>query len=107
MKDEIEKNYPLHSQEGKAKKAVCIAKFFIGNWTWYILEGNREDDDFIMFGIVINGMGNEYGYTSLNELENICVHGLFQVERDLYFEWQKLEDIDDLQLHDFLTQMTA
>jgi hypothetical protein len=54
----------------------------------------------------INGMSNEYGYTSLNELENIDVQG-FQVERDLHFERQKLENINNPQLHDFLIQMTA
>ena len=59
-----------------------------------------------MFGIALNGMGDEYGYVSLKELESVSVHG-FQVERDLYFERQKLENINDPQLHDFLTQMAA
>ena len=32
---------------------VCIAVFFIGNARWYILEGQRENDDFVLFGIVV------------------------------------------------------
>ena len=40
MKEEISKNYPLYSQDGKQENAICVAKFFIGNYTWYITEGN-------------------------------------------------------------------
>ena len=106
MKDEIEKKYPLYSQDGMGENATCVVKFFLFSWTWYILEGRREEDDFIMFGIVLNGMGDEYGYVSLKELESVSVHG-FQVERDSYFEIQKLLNINDPHLHDFLTQITV
>lgn len=40
------KNYPLYSQDGKKKDALCFAVFSIGNARWYILEGQRENDDF-------------------------------------------------------------
>lgn len=53
---ELEKamlDYPLYSQDSKKKDAVCIAVFFIGNARWYILEGQRENDDFVLFGIVV------------------------------------------------------
>ena len=96
-KEQISKTYPLYSQDGMAENAICIAKFFIGSWTWYILEGNFENGDFIMFGIVINGVGDEYGYVSLRELEGTNVRG-FQVERDLYFEKCPLKNISDEQL---------
>ena len=85
MKEQISNTYPLYSQDGKGKEAICITKFFIANWTWYILEGNFEKDDFMMYGIVINGISNEYGYVSLNEMESVNVHG-FEIERDRYFE---------------------
>ena len=104
MKERITKTYPLYSQDGKGKEAVCVAKFFIGNWTWYILEGNIQDDDFIMYGIVINGMDNEYGYVSLKEMESVNVHG-FEIERDRYFEKKPLKDIDDEQLNTLLSSI--
>lgn len=104
MKEMIIKDYPLYSQDGKGKDAICIAKFFIGNWTWYVLEGNNENDDFILYAIVINGMYDEYGYVSLNELESLNVRG-FQVERDLHFEKQPLKDINDKQLQAFLNSI--
>lgn len=101
MKEEISKSYPLYSQDEKGENAMCIAKFFIGSWTWYITEGNFEGDDFIMYGIIINGTGDEYGYVSLNEMESINIRG-FQIERDLYFKNQPLKDIKDSQLKSFL-----
>ena len=104
LKEQISKDYPLYSQDGKAEDAVCVAKMFLANWTWYIMEGNFEDDDFIMYGIVINGISNEYGYVSLRDLESINVKG-FEVERDLYFEKRPLKDIDDKQLQTFLRNL--
>ena len=104
MKERISRDYPLYSQDGKGKEAICVAKFFIGNWTWYILEGNIQDDDFIMYGIVINDIDNEYGYVSLKEMESIIVHG-FEIERDRYFEKKPLKDIDDEQLNTLLSSI--
>ncbi|MFQ9809665.1 MAG: hypothetical protein ACLRYB_08780 [Segatella copri] len=68
---ELEKamqDYPLYSQDSKKKDAVCIAVFFIGNARWYILEGQRENDDFVLFGIVVGLAETEYSYISANEM---------------------------------------
>lgn len=104
MKEQISNTYPLYSQDGKGKEAICIAKFFIANWTWYILEGNFEKDDFMMYGVVINGISNEYGYVSLNEMESVNVHG-FEIERDRYFEKKPLKAINDKQLQTLLSSI--
>lgn len=40
---------------------------FIGNARWYILEGQRENDDFVLFGIVVGLAETEYSYISANE----------------------------------------
>ena len=61
-------NYPLYSQDGNGKFAKCISILHIGNIRWYILEGQKEGDDFIMFGIACGMVETEYGYISLNEL---------------------------------------
>ena len=37
------KSYPLYSQDGKGKDAVCVAIFFIGHVRWFVLEGQPED----------------------------------------------------------------
>ena len=102
MKEEISKNYPLYSQDGKQESAICVAKFFIGNYTWYITEGNYEDGDFIMFGIFANGDEHEYGYVSLKEMESVNVKG-FEIERDLHFDRQPLKEIKDSSLQNYLS----
>lgn len=65
--------FPLYSQDGKGKEAICRAIFALGSIRWFILEGNKEGDDTIMFGIVIGLLEDEYGYISLNELSDIEV----------------------------------
>lgn len=71
---ELEKamqDYPLYSQDSKKKDAVCIAVFFIGNARWYILEGQQENDDFVLFGIVVGLAETEYSYISANEMASV------------------------------------
>ena len=45
--EEILKSYPLYSQDGKGKDAVCVAIFFIGHVRWFVLEGQPEGNDTI------------------------------------------------------------
>ena len=63
--------FPLYSQDGKGKEAICRAIFAIGSARWFILEGEREGDDTIMFAIVTGLIEDEYGYVSLNELSEV------------------------------------
>lgn len=65
------KGFPLYSQNGKGKEAVCRAVFILGSARWFILEGEAEGNDTILFGIVIGLMEDEYGYISLNELSEV------------------------------------
>lgn len=113
QKANIATKYPIKSQDSKERNAICVAKFFLGSWTWYILEGEIENDgDFLMFGIVINGMGDEYGYVSFNELEKIEIKvktpfGILplKVERDIYMKPCPLDKIHDHQLQQFLNRL--
>ena len=81
---EIESKYPLGSQDGKNGNAICVAKFFLGNYTWYIIEGSYEDDDFMMFGVVVTDTDAEFSYISYNELQSLRMYGYMCVERDRY-----------------------
>lgn len=40
--EEALEGYPLYSQDGKGKEAVCRAIFALGAVRWFILEGERE-----------------------------------------------------------------
>jgi len=83
---EIEKKLPkLYSQE-KVSNPKIIVKFFhpLSSWTWYTVEGDRQEDgDWLFFGLV-DGFERELGYFTLRQLEEVKVKGL-GIERDMYF----------------------
>lgn len=71
------------------------AKLFTpdSSWSWFILEGQeQEDGDFLMFAWVI-GLERELGYVSLRELENVRGPLGLPVERDLFFKPRLLREV--------------
>ena len=105
-------SYPLYSQDGKGKEAICIAIFSIGYIRWFILEGQEEGNDTILFGIVCGMHETEYGYISVNEMEQIKVNGskygvdkTFQIKPQQGFNPVKIKNIKDKELQDFLNKM--
>ena len=86
----LEKTLPplYETEKATEKKKFVYAKFFTPYtfWTWFVLEGSRQEDgDFLFFGLV-DGLEKEYGYFSLNELESVGISNpLHCIERDLYF----------------------
>lgn len=105
------KDYPLYSQDSKKKDALCIAVFFIGNARWYILEGQREYDDFVLFGIIVGLAETEYGYISANEMASVALDaskyglGAIMVEQEKAFQPCKLSAIQDGELQSFLNRL--
>lgn len=102
--------FPLYSQDGKGRKATCIAVFKLGNARWYILEGDKEGEDVIMFAAVIGLIEDEYGYVSLKELSDIELdltsqgYGKWRVSQLSDFKPIELKDIQDKRLQDFLAR---
>ena len=105
------KDYPLYSQDGKKKDAMCIAVFHIGNIRWYVLEGQKEGNDFILYGVVFGLIDNEYGYVSLNEMADLTIDaskyglGVLKVEQVEEFKACRLTEIGDADLQAFLSRM--
>lgn len=78
--------FPLYSQESKGKDAIVAVKFFspYTGWTWYVLEAEKQENDYLFFGYV-SGVEDEYGYFSLSGLESLKTRmGVQLVERDAY-----------------------
>ena len=102
--------YPLYSQDGKGKEAVCCAIFALGAVRWFILEGEREGNDTILFGIVVGLAEDEYGYISLNELSEIELDltaqglGKLQVRQQENFTPTPLKYLQDFRLQQFLAK---
>ena len=86
---------PLYSQEQKGDDARVIAKFFnpCGRGTWYVLEGEKQDNgDWLFFGIS-EIYEREYGYFTLSELEGVRLPFGLTIERDKYFKPCKVKDL--------------
>jgi len=87
---------PLYSTENQ-EDPVAVIKYFTpdSNWTFYILEGCKEEDgDYRFFSKVISPMlpEGELGYITLNELKKVRGPLGLPIERDLYFTPKKLSE---------------
>ena len=95
-KEIIKKLPALRSTDGiphDKRKVIC--KFFhpMSSYTWYCLEGEKnEDGDWEFFGLV-RGHEKELGYFTLSQLESVRVRGL-GIERDMYFGDYTLADVE-------------
>jgi hypothetical protein len=87
--NKMPKIYSTDSIPLSEKDVIC--KFFnpCGIGTWYVLEGEVQDEDFIFFGLV-DLHEKELGYFSLNELQSIRLPFGLKIERDLHFSKTKL-----------------
>ena len=98
MPDSIRKRLPkLYSTEkGLIGDKVAYARYFfpMGAYTAYLLEYDPKSR--IGFGAVTMGYGWELGNMSLDEMEEVKIHGL-GIERDLYFTPKKLHEIAELE----------
>lgn len=86
---EIEKLLPkLYSQDGKNPANVkIVVKFFAPwtNWTWYVTEGERQENgDWLFFGLT-RGDFNELGYFTLRQLQEVKGAWGLKIERDMHF----------------------
>lgn len=84
---EIERRLPaLYSQE-EVDNPRIIMKFFTpwSNWTWYIIEGDKQEDGDWLFFAMVHGIEKELGYVNLEELEGLRGPGGIKIERDKFF----------------------
>ena len=78
----------LYSQDNVADP-VCVLKYFLQGWTWYICEGGKQENgDWLFFGKVVSPLcpEGELGYVLLSELERVRGGVGLGVERDLYWK---------------------
>ena len=95
LTQEIIKKLPkLYSQEKNPNPAI-VCKFFTpwSNWTWFVIEGEKQPDgDWLFFGMV-HGFEKELGYFMLSELEAVKGPVGLKIERDMHFDNKYLKDL--------------
>ena len=91
-KDIVNKIPNLYETENQEEK-ICYVKLFLpnSNWTWYIIEINKQDNN-TCFGFV-DGLEQELGYFTIKELENLRGQFGLKVELDVSFKPTKLSKI--------------
>lgn len=96
LTESLKKQIPaLNSTENlPLEEKVVVAKFFspIGAGTWYVIEGEEQDGDFIFFGLV-DLHEQEFGYFTLNELESVALPFGLKIERDIQFTQEKISKL--------------
>lgn len=104
------KDYPLYSQDGKEKDAICVCAFGAGDVRWYALEAGIREDDTIFFGVITGLFETEYSYFSAREMESVKVNNP-ELGVDLVVEQLPLlrnvplGEIADKELQDFLSRL--
>jgi len=87
LTQEIEKRLPALGATENVDDPLVVCKFFdpTGSWTWFVLEGLRQGDDMIFYGLV-HGFEKEFGNFSLNELRSVRGRFGLRIERDIYWK---------------------
>jgi Protein of unknown function (DUF2958) len=85
---------PLYAQEDLGEDAIVHVHFFnpCGHGDWWITEGSREDDDYVMFGLCDLGFP-ELGYVSLNEMQAVRGPLGLGIERDRHWRPKTLREV--------------
>ena len=83
---------PFGHQRDKGFDAVCIAKYYLGSWTFFAIEAGYEQGDWLLYGFFVDlrhgTVHTEWGYVSFADLAGVC-----GVERDLYVDGQTVRQL--------------
>ena len=97
LTQKIKKQLPklFKTENVPLEEKIVHAKLFTpdSSWTWFVLEGQeQEDNDILMFCWVI-GLERELGFVSLRELESVRGPLGLPIERDLHFKPRPLREV--------------
>lgn len=86
MTQELEARFAEVGSQENVKDPIVIAKYFNagGAGTWYATEYNPEEKIFFGFVSIFGDHCDEWGYFSLEELEEIKGFAGLGIERDLF-----------------------
>lgn len=64
---------PYGTQDGAGRGAKVIARYFVAQCTWYVLEDESYEETGAVYGLANIGFGWEYGTFSIREIESLSV----------------------------------
>ena len=91
---ELENRFKQIGSQETVKDPIVVAKFFnpCGSGTWFVTEFDPQTRNFFGYVSLFGGIDDEWGYFSLNELENVKLPLGLTIERDLYFEEKPISE---------------
>ena len=95
MTKALEKRFTKVGRQENIKDPIIIAKFFnpTGGGTWFASEYNPKDKIFFGYVSIFGDHCDEWGYFSLEELEDYKGRFGLGIERDLHFTETKSSEI--------------
>jgi len=95
MTKALEKRFAKVGRQEKVEDPIIIAKFFnpTGGGTWFASEYNPKDKIFFGYASIFGDHCDEWGYFSLEELEDYKGRFGLGIERDLHFTETKSSKI--------------
>ena len=89
LTQEIIKKLPALGSQDKVKDPIVVVKFFTpdSSFTWFIIEGEQEGEDWRFFANVVSHLCpyGELGYVMLSQLQKVRGSWSLSVERDKFF----------------------
>lgn len=95
MIKELEEQFKKVGSQEDVRDPIVVCKFFnpTGIGTWFATEYNPKDKIFFGYVSFFGDHNDEFGYFSLQELEEYCGPFGLGVERDLFFQPQPISKV--------------
>lgn len=95
MTKTLEKRFARIGSQENSKDPIIVAHYFnpTGAGDWYATEYNPEDRCIFGYASIFHDWNDEWGYTSLDELEAYKGPLGLGIERDLYWAEKKASEV--------------
>ena len=92
MTKELERKFKKIGSQRNVEDPIVVAKFFnpTGGATWYCTEYDAKNREFYGYASLFGDHCDEWGWTSLDELQEFKGRFGLGIERDLYFESKQI-----------------
>ena len=95
MTKELEEEFRKVGQQEEVRDPIVVCKFFnpTGFGTWLATEYCSEDKTFFGYVSIFGDACDEWGNFSLKELEEITLPFKLGIERDIFFQPQRISKV--------------